>query len=60
MLALSVRAHAHWPNIVQRDCIVVVVIVIVGGVVVVVDEFLSFLLRIYGYTNIWTDTQRCL
>ena len=41
MLALSVRAHAHWPNIVQRYLIVVVVILVVV-VVVVVNELLSF------------------
>ena len=40
-LALSVHAHAHWPNIIQRDLIVVVVIVVVV-VVVVIDELLSF------------------
>ena len=39
-LGMYVRAHAHWPHVVQIDLIVVV---IVGDViVVVVDELWSF------------------
>ena len=53
-LALSVHAHAHRPNIIQRDLIVVVVIVVVV-VVVFVDELWSFRQFKILSTDIRTD-----